>query len=106
MAPSQVPWGEKALGAYLGADRAAWLAWDACELVRTATERLPLLVDQGEADEFLAVQLKPQLLSQACEAVGHPLQLRLRPGYDHSYYFIATFMGEHMAHHARELHAS
>ena len=106
VAPSQVPWGEKALGAYLGADRVAWQAWDACALVRTATERLPLLIDQGEADEFLPVQLKPQLLSQACEAAGHPLQLRMRPGYDHSYYFIATFIGEHMAHHARELHKS
>ena len=106
VAPSQVPWGEKALGAYLGADRAAWQAWDACALVRTATERLPLLIDQGEADEFLPVQLKPHLLKQACEAVGHPLQLRMQPGYDHSYYFIATFIGEHLAHHARELHAS
>jgi len=103
VAPSQVPWGEKALGAYLGEDRLAWQAWDACELVRSASERLPILIDQGEADEFLSVQLKPQLLSQACEAAGHPLQLRMRPGYDHSYYFIATFMDEHMAHHARAL---
>ncbi len=106
VAPSQVPWGEKALGAYVGADRAAWQAWDACELVRTATERLPLLIDQGGADEFLDRQLRPHLLRQACEAAGHPLQLQMRPEYDHSYYFIATFMGEHMAHHARALHAA
>jgi len=104
VAPSQVPWGEKALGAYLGPDRSAWQAWDACALVRSATERLPLLVDQGEADEFLPVQLKPHLLSQACAAAGHPLQLRMRPGYDHSYYFIASFIHEHIAHHARALH--
>jgi S-formylglutathione hydrolase len=93
VAPSQVPWGEKALGAYLGEDR---LAWQACE-------RLPILIDQGEADEFLSVQLKPHLLSRACQQAGHPLQLRMRPGYDHSYYFIATFMDEHLAHHARAL---
>jgi S-formylglutathione hydrolase len=102
-APSQVPWGEKALGAYLGPDRSTWAAWDACELLRTATERLPLLVDQGDADNFLATQLRPELLRQACEASGNPLQLRLQPGHDHSYYFIASFMGEHMAHHAQAL---
>jgi len=105
VAPSQVPWGRKALGAYLGEDHSAWQEWDACELVRTnATERLPLLIDQGEADEFLTVQLQPQLLAQACEEVAHPLQLRMQPGYDHSYYFIASFIGEHIAHHAQALH--
>jgi S-formylglutathione hydrolase len=103
VAPSQVPWGEKALGAYLGPDKSAWQAWDACALVRGASERLPLLIDQGEADEFLPVQLKPHLLREACDAVGHPLQLRMRPGYDHSYYFIASFIGEHIAHHAKAL---
>ncbi|UNK48044.1 S-formylglutathione hydrolase [Lysobacter sp. S4-A87] len=103
VAPSQVPWGQKAFSAYLGEDREAWKAWDASELVARAGERLPLLVDQGEADEFLATQLRPQLLRDACEAAGHPLDLRLRPGYDHSYYFIATFIGEHIAHHAHAL---
>jgi S-formylglutathione hydrolase len=68
-------------------------------------ERLPLLVDQGEADEFLAGQLKPELLQQACAAAGHPLTLRRQPGYDHSYYFIASFIGEHIAHHAQALRA-
>jgi len=104
VAPSKVPWGEKAFSAYLGEDREAWKAWDACELVKTAQEKLPLLVDQGGDDEFLDVQLRPQLLQAAAVAAGHPLQLRMRPGYDHSYYFIASFIGEHIAHHATALH--
>lgn len=103
VAPSQVPWGEKAFTAYLGDDRDAWKQHDAVELVKQATDRLPLRVDQGEGDEFLAVQLKPHLLREACEAVGYPLQLNLRPGFDHSYYFIASFIGEHLAFHADAL---
>ena len=104
VAPSQVPWGQKAFAAYLGEDRAAWAAHDAVELVAAARdERLPLLVDQGGADEFLATQLRPELLQAACERAGHPLTLRLHPGYDHSYYFIASFIGEHVAHHAQAL---
>ena len=103
VAPSQVPWGEKAFGAYLGDDRAAWAAYDATALVADARERLPLLVDQGDADEFLEAQLKPQVLQAACAAAGHPLTLRMQSGYDHSYYFIASFIGEHIAHHARAL---
>ena len=103
VAPSQVPWGEKAFAAYLGEDREAWRQYDAVELVAQAKEKLPLLVDQGEDDEFLEKQLKPQLLREACERTGHPLTLNLQPGYDHSYYFIASFIGEHMAHHARAL---
>jgi S-formylglutathione hydrolase len=100
VAPSRVPWGQGAFEAYLGEDRAAWKAWDACELVATARERLPLLVDQGEADEFLATQLRPELLREACAAAGHPLTLRMHAGYDHSYYFMASFIGEHVAWHA------
>ena len=103
VAPAQVPWGEKAFAAYLGEDRDAWREWDAAALVAGAAERLPLLVDQGEADEFLDAQLRPELLQAACAQASHPLQLRLRPGYDHSYYFIASFIGEHIAHHARAL---
>jgi len=103
VAPSQVPWGQKAFTAYLGEDREAWKAWDAVELVADAAERLPLLVDQGDADEFLAAQLRPELLRAACAAAGHPLTLRVHPGYDHSYYFIASFLGEHFAHHAAAL---
>ena len=101
-APSQVPWGQKALAAYLGADPAAWARHDAVALIAGAAERLPLLVDQGDADEFLP-QLRPDLLRAACEKAGHPLTLRMRAGYDHSYYFIASFMEEHLEHHARAL---
>ena len=100
VAPTQVPWGQKAFAAYLGDDREAWKAWDTVELVRQAREQLPLLVDQGDADEFLQGQLKPELLQAAAAEAGHPLTLRLQPGYDHSYYFIASFIGDHIAHHA------
>lgn len=103
VAPTQVPWGQKAFAAYLGEDRGEWAAHDAVELIGTATERLPLLVDQGEGDEFLAGQLRPELLQKACKAAGHPLTLRLQPGYDHSYYFVASFIGDHVAHHAKAL---
>ena len=103
VAPAQVPWGEKAFSAYLGPDRASWARYDATELLETAAERLPLLVDQGEADEFLATQLRPELLRAACAKANHPLTLRLHPGYDHSYYFVASFIGEHIAWHARAL---
>ena len=103
--PSRVPWGEKAFTAYLGDDREAWTRYDASELVKTATERLPILVDQGGDDEFLDGQLRPQLLQVAAESAGHPLRLRMQPGYDHSYYFIQSFIGEHIAHHAKALKA-
>lgn len=103
VAPSQVPWGQKALTAYLGEDRGRWRDWDAVELIANAPERLPLLVDQGEADEFLASQLRPELLEAACQRAGHPLTLRRQPGYDHSYYFIASFLADHFSHHAKAL---
>ena len=103
VAPSQVPWGEKAFTAYLGDDREAWKQYDTVALLKVATERLPLRVDQGDRDEFLDQQLKPHLLREACEASGHPLELNLRSGYDHSYYFIASFIGEHIAYHATAL---
>jgi len=105
VAPSQVPWGRKAFSAYLGGDIKAWEQYDATALVKHASERLPLWVDQGEGDEFLENQLQPQRLQAACDAAGHPLELRLRPGYDHSYYFVASFIGEHIARHARVLRA-
>jgi S-formylglutathione hydrolase len=104
VAPSQVSWGEKAFEAYLGPDRTTWSQYDACDLVRSTAEKLPLLVDQGAGDEFLETQLKPHLLQDSCEAVGHPLTLRLQPGFDHSYYFIATFIDDHIAFHAKALH--
>ncbi len=103
VAPSRVPWGEQAFTAYLGEDRAAWREWDAVELVASARERLPLLVDQGDADAFLATQLQPDRLVQACAAAGHPLTLRMQPGYDHSYYFVQSFIGDHIAWHAAAL---
>lgn len=103
VSPTQVPWGQKAFAAYLGEDRDTWKAWDTCELIATASERLPLLVDQGGADEFLDTQLQPERLRAACEATGHPLDLRIRPGYDHSYYFIASTLGDHFIFHMRRL---
>jgi len=103
VAPSQVPWGEKVFTAYLGDDRQAWKDYDAVELVKAGAERLPLRIDQGGGDEFLDKQLKPELLRAACDATGHPLELNLRSGYDHSYYFIASFIGEHIAYHAKAL---
>lgn len=102
-APTQVPWGEKAFSHYLGEDRTAWQPYDATELVKTAREKLPLLIDQGGDDEFLHNQLKPELLQTAANAAGHPLTLRIQPGHDHSYYFIASFIGDHLAWHAKSL---
>ena len=105
VAPSQVPWGQKAFAAYLGPDEALWKQHDTVALIATAQERLTLLVDQGDADDFLAGQLKPELLWQACAATQHPLKLRMHSAYDHSYYFIASFMQEHVEHHAAALNA-
>jgi len=103
VAPSQVPWGRKALPRYLGDDPAAWAAHDACELVRRQTFPGTILIDQGEADGFLETQLKPELFDQACAEAGQPLQLRRHAGYDHSYWFIASFIDDHLRHHARAL---
>ncbi|WP_379654564.1 S-formylglutathione hydrolase [Pseudoxanthomonas sp. UC19_8] len=105
VAPTQVPWGQKAFAAYLGEDREAWKAYDATELVKASAPRLPLLIDQGDADEFLEGQLKPQLFAQAAAEVGYPITFRMQPGYDHSYYFMASFIGEHIAFHAAALRA-
>jgi len=102
-APSRSPWGQLAFSTYLGDDRATWLDYDATALIASAPERLPILIDQGAADTFLDAQLQPAALEAACKEHGHPLELRMQPGYDHSYYTIATFVGEHMEHHARAL---
>jgi S-formylglutathione hydrolase len=102
-APSQVPWGEKAFRRYLGPDRAAWRRWDSVALIEDGARLDDLLVDQGDADAFLAEQLRPELLEAACAAAGIPLTLRMQPGYDHSYYFISTFMADHLAWHAARL---
>ena len=103
VSPTRCPWGHKALGGYLGDDQAAWAAHDTCELVAKASEKLPMLVDQGGADGFLQEQLQPELLIEACAKAGYPLTLRMQPGYDHSYYFIASYMGDHVRHHAEAM---
>ena len=102
-APSQCPWGEKAFGGYLGDDRAVWAEYDAAALVRSGAKCSPILVDQGEDDQFLEEQLHPHLLEEACSEAGQPLELRRHPGYDHSYWFIQTFIADHLEHHARGL---
>ena len=101
--PSNCPWGEKAFSRYLGDDRARCREWDACALLAEATEKLPILIDQGDRDDFLDSQLKPQLLQAQAKAQEHPLWLRLQPCYDHSYYFIASFIDDHLRHHAAAL---
>lgn len=101
--PADCPWGEKAFSGYLGNDRSRWREWDACALIAQAQERLPILVDQGDRDDFLANQLKPDSLEAAAKAADHPLTLRIQPGYDHSYYFISTFIDDHLRHHAKAL---
>jgi S-formylglutathione hydrolase len=103
VAPSQVPWGEKALAGYLGPDRAAWRRHDAVALVEDGARVQDILVDQGSADSFLDKELRPELLAEACREAGIPLTLRMQEGYDHSYYFIATFMEDHLRWHAARL---
>ncbi len=103
VAPSRVPWGQKAFSGYL-ADEAEWAEHDAVELVRTRRFPGTLLIDQGTQDAFLERELRPESFRQACEAAGQPLELRMREGYDHGYYFIATFIEEHLRHHAAALH--
>ncbi|MFC5740651.1 S-formylglutathione hydrolase [Dyella tabacisoli] len=103
VASSQVPWGRKAFPRYLGTDENAWAAYDACELVRQQTLPGTILIDQGEADQFLEAQLKPELFDQACAEAGQSLLLRRHVGYDHGYYFIASFIDDHLRHHAKAL---
>ena len=105
VAPTQCPWGEKALSGYLGEDRAAWRAYDACALIEDGARADALLVEQGTADQFLAEQLKPGLLAEACGKANIPLTLNMRDGYDHSYYFISSFLADHVAWHAARLKA-
>lgn len=103
--PMQCPWGEKAFSRYLSNNRSSWRQWDACELMAQSSankpgDRVPILIDQGEADNFLQEQLKPEALEQAAAKHGYPLTLRRQPGYDHSYYFIASFIDDHLRYHA------
>ncbi|MEX2630486.1 MAG: S-formylglutathione hydrolase [Tistlia sp.] len=103
VAPMRVPWGRKAFAGYLGEDESAWRPYDATELVGERPSQARILIDQGEADQFLAEQLRPELFAEAANRVGQPFELRLQPGYDHSYFFIATFMEDHLRHHAEAL---
>jgi S-formylglutathione hydrolase len=105
VAPSRVPWGIKALGGYLGANKDAWRKHDTVALIEDGAKFGDLLVDYGDADQFLTEQLRPELLQAACEKAGIPLTLRRQAGYDHSYYFISTFMGDHLRWHAQRLKA-
>ena len=103
VAPSQVPWGQKALGGYLGEDRAAWRKHDAVALIEDGARVDEILVDVGTSDTFIENELRPELLEQSCAKAGIDLTLRRQPGYDHSYYFISTFMAEHLRWHAERL---
>jgi S-formylglutathione hydrolase len=105
-APTQCPWGQKAFSNYLGADRSAWRNYDATELVQSCHDGRHILIDQGEADQFLERELHPHLLEAACKEVGQPLTLRRHAGYDHGYYFISTFMADHIQHHASILYSA
>ncbi|MCW2480120.1 S-formylglutathione hydrolase [Candidatus Symbiopectobacterium sp. NZEC135] len=103
--PSEVPWGRKAFTAYLGTDETTWREYDTCYLLAHTSARLPLLVDQGDSDQFLPDQLQPARLAQQAEEQGWPLTLRTQSGYDHSYYFIASFIEDHLRFHASHLKA-
>ena len=102
-APAQCPWGHKAFAGYLGPDRTAWAAYDACELMRAKPFAREILVDQGLADKFLSEQLRPELLENAAKASGQKLTVRRQAGYDHGYFFIQSFVADHLAHHKRHL---
>ena len=102
-APTRCPWGTKAFGGYLGSDETAWRHYDACALIGSGARVERIFVDQGSADPFLDEQLQPNLLRDACDAAGIPLELRMQDGYDHSYFFIATFVSDHISWHARAL---
>ena len=105
VSPLKCPWGDKALGGYLGPDRAAWREYDACALIEQGARLPDLLVDQGTADGFLEEQLKTHLLQEACDKAGQPATIRMQEGYDHSYYFISSFMAEHVGWHATRMKA-
>ena len=101
--PSECPWGQKAFSGYLGSDQSSWKTYDSVELIRRGATSLPLLVDQGTADNFLDEQLKTDRLIAVCEAADFPAEIRYQPGYDHSYYFIASFIESHLRFHAKHL---
>jgi S-formylglutathione hydrolase len=101
--PTQVPWGQKAFRNYLGENPESWQEYDPLHLITVTPEPIKLLIDQGNVDSFLGTQLQPSVFAEACEAANYPLILRMQPEYDHSYYFVASFIGEHIAYHAEAL---
>ncbi|PHM37256.1 S-formylglutathione hydrolase [Xenorhabdus mauleonii] len=103
VAPSQVPWGKNAFSTYLGEDLAAWKQYDTVELIQHVQEGLPILIEQGLNDDFLKNQLRPELLQAVCDEIGYPVTINFHPEYDHSYYFIASFIGEHITYHANAM---
>jgi S-formylglutathione hydrolase len=104
VSPGSCPWGEKAFSNYLGSDPLKWQTYDSCQLIQSQPkERLPLLIDQGQNDGFLKIQLQLEKIQAACQEAGHPLTLRYHAGYDHSYFFISSFIGEHISYHAQAL---
>ncbi len=103
--PSIVPWGDKALSTYLGDDKQTWANYDACELVKSQASSASMLIDTGTSDQFLEEQLKPELFIAACNENNQALNYRMQPGYDHSYYFIASFVADHIEHHAQTLNS-
>lgn len=103
VAPTQNHWGQNAFEGYLGNDQTSWKQYDSCELIKTAKHKIPLFIDQGTEDEYLNDYLKPDLLQQVCKQYKHPLNLRMQTGYDHSYYFINSFMQDHLQYHAKQL---
>jgi len=105
VAPTQCPWGQKAFSNYLGSDESTWDSYDTCRLLSRATEHKPILIDQGLADNFLEEQLKTHLIEEASRAANYPIQVRMQEGYDHSYYFVASFIEDHLRFHARYLEA-
>ena len=106
VAPTKCPWGKKAFTHYLGEDESMWAHYDTCVLLVQATEHRPILIDQGTADNFLEEQLKTHLIEEASSAASYPIEVRMQEGYDHSYYFIASFIGSHLAFHAKHLGAA
>jgi S-formylglutathione hydrolase len=104
--PIQCPWGQKALMGYLGTNKQDWFQYDATELLKVADNHLPILIDQGDVDDFLIDQLKPELIEHASDTVHYPINFRMQKGYDHSYFFISSFIGEHIAFHANYLRGS
>jgi len=103
--PSQVPWGQKAFSHYLGDNKESWKAYDATELVSANPSQATMLIDTGTSDQFLSEHLQPEIFTAACDKAGQPIHYRMQPGYDHSYYFIASFISDHIAHHASVLNA-